>query len=290
MARVSSYGRVEEKNYETLRMLSIQKRLWALCVIFGSLLTVAAAQPTQQEVLAQKDLMEFLANTRFSEQELAVMVNEMVEDAQKDPATYRASVKDTDEVRAAARQLQDPLKLGLLRQMLLGQYYAYHLQGHRSATLELVLTKVQPLAWDAKRQLILTTADLHGLLGYLSFQNQRLGGPGIGQAERSELARQFVQGFSQLTDEQMGLVCSGALVWQTVAANWQRLSQQQQAGWAQQSVSQGGGYNPSGGGQIDPHSYQKLSRMMLESHATNMNIIENMGGSGDYWEVRDGSW
>jgi hypothetical protein len=31
--------------------------------------------------------------------------------------------------------------------------------------------------------------------------------------------------------------------------------------------------------------YQTMSNMMLENHATMMNVIENMGGGDSYWEV-----
>lgn len=34
-------------------------------------------------------------------------------------------------------------------------------------------------------------------------------------------------------------------------------------------------------------SMNTMQRMQLESHATSLNIIENMGGTGNYWEVKD---
>lgn len=38
-------------------------------------------------------------------------------------------------------------------------------------------------------------------------------------------------------------------------------------------------------------AYQALSNLSRSQHLTTMNILENMGGSGDYWEmVERPSW
>ncbi len=244
----------------------------------------ALGQPTLEEAQLMVQFTEFLAGERFAPNEKEIVVAEMQQDYLNDRASYAQSIQDCAEVYQTLTQIQEPLQLGLVRQGLLGEYYSHMKAGHQSPTMELIFRKVQPLAWDGNRKMLLSTADLHGLLEYLSFQQQTQGGTPLSPSDRELLKQQFVSGFSQLSDEEMGFVCSGKMIWQTVAANWQRANQQQQANWSQQ-YSQSASPSSSGGGQMSPEAYRRMSQMMLQNHATNMNIIENIGGTGNYWSV-----
>ena len=257
-------------------------------ILFLSLLLLLGqpvwSQPSQEEFRLMVDLSEFLAGEHFSPQERQIVIDEMNQDFLKDRASYAQSIQNCAEAYQTLRQIQEPLQLGLLRQALIGEYYTYLKAGQQTPTMKLIFSKVQPLAWDARRKMLLSTADLHGLLEYLNFQQQTQGGSGLSPADRDLLKQQFISNFSQLSDQEMAFVCSGKIVWQTVAANWQRSNQQQQANWSQQ-YAQSASPAPSGGGQMSPQAYRNLSRMMMQNHATNMNIIENIGGTGNYWSV-----
>jgi hypothetical protein len=36
--------------------------------------------------------------------------------------------------------------------------------------------------------------------------------------------------------------------------------------------------------------WDMMNTMSLQNHATTLNIIENIGGTGDYWEITDDPW
>jgi aromatic ring-opening dioxygenase catalytic subunit (LigB family) len=100
------------------------------------------------------------------------------------------------------------------------------------------------------------------------------------------LKQQFVAGFSQLPDEEMGFVCSGSLIWKLVAAQWQQANQEQQARMNQQ-YSESLGQQGSSSEFSSARDYRKLSELMMRTHATSMNILEATSGSNNYWKVVD---
>ncbi len=145
-------------------------------------------------------------------------------------------------------------------------------------------SKAHPLAADSRNKVLLLASDLDGACAYLSFLRQSQGGAPWSAQETQQFRSQVSQNFSALPDETKGFLLGGQIFWSLISQNLQRLSQQRQAEVQQQIARQ----------QQAPMSmdaYQTLSNMSRAQHMTTMNILENMGGSGDYWEmVERPSW
>lgn len=241
------------------------------------------SQPSQEDVQLTVHFTEFLAGEPLTPTERDVVVAELYDGFANERSLYDKSLQNAAAAYQALRQIEEPVQLGLARQELLGQYYTLLKSGHQSPTLEVIFRKVQPLAWDGTRNMVLTAADLNGVLEYLSFVQQTQGASSLSERDREAIKEQFIAGFGSLSDEQMGFVCSGNLVWQTVAANWNRAHQEQKALWAQQYAQTAPVETTAA--DMDARDYQKLSRILMHTHAASMNMIEGAGGSNRYWGV-----
>ena len=85
--------------------------------------------------------------------------------------------------------------------------------------------------------------------------------------------------------------------YQLLVLNYQNLNDLEKAQLAQQFMAQNQpaqptqqysnyDYNTGNSGSMDWNTYNTLSNMSLQNHASMMNSIEAIGGSGDYWYVK----
>jgi hypothetical protein len=113
--------------------------------------------------------------------------------------------------------------------------------------------------------------------------------------------------------EQKRLLASASLIWDLLESNWNRLTpaQKQQyksAYYSQigqnnqsyqtynQTYNAGSGYQSSSSKstadmmreqRAKQHMFRMMNEMNMNSHALSLNIIENIGGTGNYWSVVD---
>jgi hypothetical protein len=109
--------------------------------------------------------------------------------------------------------------------------------------------------------------------------------------------------------EQKRLLCTASLIWQLLESNWNRMTPAQKQQYKSAYFSQSGQKTPAyqppqTGGSYTPSSakspaeqmreynarqnmYRMMNEMNMNSHALSLNIIENIGGTGNYWNVVD---
>jgi len=132
----------------------------------------------------------------------------------------------------------------------------------------------------------------------------------ITEAQKQQFKREIIGKFASLPLEQKQMLCVTNLLYQVIDYNWKRLSYEQQQAYKQQVIAQNvpPQQAPATPQVSEPpidtndpaalYAYQlkmqqereywtMMSNISMQSHATSMNIIENMGGTGNYWEIVD---
>jgi len=196
-----------------------------------------------------------------------------------------------------------------------------------SSITRLVQKHAPILAYDQSSGLALTEKDLNGLVNMLSFFNELGGGGTVTAQQKQTMAQQLGSNFYSLSLEEKQMLCMGSVLNNVMQAQWNRLSPQekdqvvrqlqQQApqqpasddDWLKEYLGDNTYSNPKlealqrklDAGtmtQAEMLAYQNLknqemqmwnmmSNMQQQIHVTNMNIIENMGDGGGYWEIVD---
>jgi len=239
---------------------------------------------TEQDLAVILSACQFFAGSPFTAAQRDVIVANARSDFSKDPAGARAQVGEFRQLGNQLSQMSNPVQMIAVRQTGLYYLWSEKKAGRSDPASEIVLSKARPLAMDSKNQVLLLSADLDGVVHYLSFLRQSQGGSPWSEAESQQFKHQVIQSFAQLPDENKSFFLGGQVFWSVISHNLQRMNQQRQAELRQRIAQQ----------QQVPMSmdtYRILSNMSRAQHLTTMNILENMGGSGDYWEtVERPSW
>jgi len=165
--------------------------------------------------------------------------------------------------------------------------------------------------------LLLTNKDAHGMLNYLAFNSELMGQKvHLTDAVRHSIMTDLVNQFAAMPLEQKRLLCSASLIWEMLESNWNRLNSAQKQQYKNAYYSQiaqntqsyqtynktyntdssGSGYKSSSKKstadmmrehRAKQHMFQMMNEMNMNTHATSLNIIENIGGTGNYWSVVD---
>jgi transcription-repair coupling factor (superfamily II helicase) len=130
----------------------------------------------------------------------------------------------------------------------------------------------------------------------------------ITEAQKQQFKQEIIDKFASLPLEQKQVLCVTNLLYQVIEYNWKRLSHEQQQAYKQQLIAQNVPPVPATPQVNEPpvdtndpaalYAYQlkmqqeteywtMMSNISLQSHVTSMNIIENIGGTGNYWEIVD---
>lgn len=227
----------------------------------------------------------------------------------KDPASLLAEADELHAVMTQAHALQDPVEIGLIRLVLLSalhQEFMNTAADERPEIVQIIYQRSPVLAYDAGTQLVLTRRDVDGLIDYMAFLNgMEPGQIRISESEREALRQQAAAQFAFLPVEQKQALCVGGILNDVVKASWNRLSPAQRGEFRaqlagqmntgptaqprqappQESSSQADLLEMQAEFQAEQMYFNMMSEMNLQSHITSMNIIENIGGTGNYWEV-----
>lgn len=211
---------------------------------------------------------------------------------------------DFDELHATLEQLSAVTRpehiLAVRLQMLAAFHKAWKAlpKAERPALLTRVFERVGVEATDPDKGTLLTRVDLDGFLSWMNRMSELTTGEGIGKRDMKKARKAIAKGFASLAAEQQGVIASGALLDAYYKALIAKLTPEQKRQIRQQAQAQAAAAQPAPapagpsqpGQAIDPGVYKIMSDMSLQSHVTSMNIIENIGGSGNYWEVVDRPW
>ncbi len=268
-------------------------------------------------------LTQFIIGQPLKSSEVNEIKAKLLQEFNQAPAYILQQLTSIGQSLQKIRTLTDPLQIGLMRQELFSALYqgTRHMQEAQKPLMIQVMNRyIKVLAFDPASKLVLTNKDTDGLINYLAFNGQLMGQniqvtPALRNSVTTELVNQFVS----MPLEKKRILCASSLIWHVLETNWNRLTptqkqqyqQQFQSAWQAQMGNQGQSYAssyPAGnnqqyqGGQstsnksvtdqmADFQAKQNMFRMMnqmnLDSHVTSLNIIENMGGTGNYWSVVD---
>jgi len=246
---------------------------------------------------------------------------ELLESAKKefpiDPAEWLRQVDGLKQALVRLRQIQDPVMIGMGRQMLIAEYYKVtrNLKPQDiPLLLQVVYRYVRVMAFDEANMLALTDKDIEAMIAYMEFNNQMSGVPRtFSRAEREAFSRELVAKFPGLPLEQKQFLCSANFVWKLVEANYRQFSAAQQAQFQTgYSQAQAGHYRTDADSaafsrmsveeqraylqrkarenMANQNMFTMMNNVSTQTHATMLNTIENFGGTGNYWEVVNPNW
>jgi len=257
-------------------------------------------------------LIQFIIGQKISPAEVKELEAQSIIEFNQNPAYFIQEINSLAQSLQTLRSFTEPVRIGLARQQLFAALYqaTYQMQETDKPLMIQVMNRyIKVLAHDPANGLVLTDKDAEGMTKYLAFNSELMGqsialSPQLVESVAVELAGNF---FS-MPLEQKQLLCSASLIWQLLEANWNQLSPAQkeqykssfQAQIAQNFNPSSYNYSPppatSGGSstadamrdyRARQHMMQMMNEMNMNTNALSLNIIENIGGTGNYWSVVD---
>jgi len=276
---------------------------------------------TNNHFLAGLGILQFVIGQTVKPIELQELKTKLVEEFQLAPTEVLRQLESLGNSLAAIHKASDPVRIGLARQEIFSALYLATLplkEMEKPLMVQIMNRYIKVLAYDAVNKLVLTDKDALGMINYLAFNSQLLGQemqvtPSVQQSVISDLVNRF----PTMSVEQKRLLCSASLIWQLIETNWNRMTMQQRQQYKNAFVShmgkQASSYpsSPTGTGypasstttkssnssksaleQMREYNARQsmlrmMNRMNMNSHALSLNIIENIGGTGNYWKVID---
>ncbi|KHD05520.1 hypothetical protein PN36_24495 [Candidatus Thiomargarita nelsonii] len=256
----------------------------------------------------------FIISQALSYSEKAAIQADTLKEFKTNPIALLKDVAETDQAMQQAYQLNNPIQIGLVRQALIAELHKATRQmfeAQKPALIKIINRHAPVLAFDESTNLAFTLKDFEGLLNYTRFMNELLNQPfTITEVQKQQFKREIIGKFASLPLEQKQMLCVTNLLYQVIDYNWKRLSHEQQQAYKQQMIAQNVAPQqmPATPQVSEPpidtndpaalYAYQlkmqqereywtMMSNISMQSHVTSMNIIENMGGTDNYWEIVD---
>ncbi len=257
--------------------------------------------------------IQFITGQAIEEAEILELTESAKAEFPQDPAEWIRQVNGLGQALVQLKTLQDPLQIGLARQMLIA---AFH-QATRNLPEEqvplmirVIYRYVEVLSFDENTKLALTNRDVEAMIDYMEFSYRMSGVERtFTPDERASFARELAGKFPSLPLEQKQFLCSANFMWKLVKANYQNFTpvqqgqfqnqytQQQVQKW-QPPASQDAAFNRMSRQEQQAYLQRKarenmanqnmftmMNNMSTQNHATMLNTIENFGGTGNYWQV-----
>ncbi len=267
-------------------------------------------------------LVEFILAKRLSSSEVNELERASIPEFEQSPTAFLGEIEQISNAMKQLYTLSDVAQIGTARQELFSALYfaSMNIPTEQQPKLIQVMNRhVNVLAHDATNKLVLTEADIQGMVNYTAFQAQLSGNAQtISEADKAAYRNQMVALFSQLSLQQKQYLCSASLLWDVMETNWKKMTPQQQ----QQVIAQyqpqlnNNLFNPNYDEQAEIEKWKKyyeekypprknnsssnntcwecfkiMQNTMTENHVTMMNVINNMGGGSDnYWKVTYDNW
>ncbi|MEM9997372.1 MAG: hypothetical protein AAF809_06690 [Bacteroidota bacterium] len=252
---------------------------------------------TEGDVELAVQLLNFMIGQPVTARERAEVQQFALSEFDKDPQAYLADVADLRGAMTQILSLSDPVAVGGMRQALVGAFHNLA-EGMDETPLFVTILRrhVQVVGQDAANNLTLTSWDVAGMVNLTALTAEANGAPMSEQA-KAEFRAYLIEAFPAMPLEEKQQLAAAGITWDLVAANLAAFSaQQQQALQAQMQQQAQAAYGAQPipdwssqlqGQDVDPATWAQLSQMSQGMHASMMNGIEAMGGSSDYWEVRE---
>lgn len=248
-------------------------------------------------------LIQFITEQSINTQEFEILKNSAIREFKADPKGFSEGMDGLKKVLNMAKQSQDVSIIAQLRQSLFSELYKANKDQplhEQSEIVRIMLNYLTVESYDPKTGMVLSSRDLDASVNYLAKTLELQSGQALSSAGRQQIQQTLKTQFTQLPKEEQAFYANGSVYWAMVEANLQQFSQQQYTQFQQQYAGNEPQYQsiPSWGDQqqgqqMSQETYEFLSQMSLQNHVSMMNGIENMGGTGDYWQIRPsylGDW
>lgn len=232
--------------------------------------------------------ISFLVQDQLNESHYKEIEKALVADFNKDP---KAAMNDLAGLRQGMEYiftLNDPMQIGIVRQRILGSVYNSSVVQHQpNAYWNITDRFIDVIAYDPTNFLVLTKEDLNDYLDYLAFSYQ-LYGQELGAQEKDALGKRIASEFSTYSLEDKQLLANSGLLYDFTRAQYESMSAGQQQQWQSSMQESAGSWDYDWDREdVDADVIQFMSEMNQMSHVSMMNVIENMGGGYDYWELKE---
>lgn len=257
-------------------------------------------QLRESHLVPTLQFLNFLVQDQINQQELTYLVQSSVQQFQQNPQGFLTELQTMNQSIARAQTIQDPLMLGEFRQKVIGEFYAASQQvpaNQIPPLLQVLFRRMPVVAYDPNTKAALTQSDLQCAMHYLKelYQYQ---GQAIPDQTLIQMGNSLAQNFTQLDPKTQNFLASGGIVLTIFRTNVARMNQAQQQSLAQSYQQQQAAYSQpstSGGSTSvaakqwenwhNQQSFKIMQDTMNQNHVTMMNVIENMGGSDNYWTL-----
>ncbi|MEL6612270.1 MAG: hypothetical protein AAFQ53_09265 [Bacteroidota bacterium] len=252
---------------------------------------------TEGDVELAVQLLNFMIGQPITRQERREIKQFALGEFDKDPQAYLADVADLREAMTQILSLSDPIAVGGMRQALVGAFHTLAEGMDETPRFVTVLRRyVQVVGQDPANNLTLTSWDVDGMVN-LTALTAEANGAAMSEQAKAEYRAYLIQAFPTMPLAEKQQLSSAGITWDLVATNLAAFTaQQQQALQAQMQQQAQAAYGAQPipdwssqlqGQDVDPATWAQLSQMSQGMHASMMNGIEAMGGSSNYWEVRE---
>lgn len=272
---------------------------------------------SQNHFNAGLGILQFIIGQKVKPSESIELRTKVIEEFRQAPAEVIRQLTVMGQSLQTVRSATDPVRIGLVRQELFAALYKATMnfkEEDKPLMIQVMNRYIKVLAFDPQTNLLLTDKDVEGMLNYITFNSELMGQKDpLTDIVRRSVRTDLVKGFPSMPLEQKRLLCTASLIWELLGTNWNRLTPAQKQQYKQAYFSQIGqntqSYqtykqthgsrpaNKSGSGKstadmmrehrAKQHMFQMMNEMNMNTHATSLNIIENIGGTGNYWNVVD---
>ena len=262
-------------------------------------------------------ILQFIIGQKVQPSEAEELRNKVIEEFRQAPAEVIGQLTLMGRSLQRVRSATDPVRIGLVRQELFAALYKATMnfkEKDKPLMIQVMNRYIKVLAFDPDNNLLLTDKDVDGMLNYITFNSELMGQKDpLTDIVRRSVRSDLIKRFPSMPLEQKRLLCTASLTWELLQTNWNRLTPAQKQQYKQDYFSKigqntqsyrtykqiydSGPKNKSGSGKstsdmireqrAKQHMMQMMNEMNMNTHATSLNIIENIGGTGNYWSVVD---
>jgi hypothetical protein len=262
-------------------------------------------------------ILQFIIGQPVKPSELQELKRTLLKEFQVNPSEVIRQLSSLGQSLQTIRQQTDPYRIGLARQELFTALYVatrHMKESDKPLLIQIMNRYIKVLVYDSANKLALTDKDAVGMMRYLAFTSELAGRkimltPDMQRSFTADLANRF----ASMPLEQKKLLCSASLIWHLMETNWNRLTpaqrQQFRKAYTTQIPAASPNFAPTTGTTYTPpaasvnskksmaqqmrdfnakqNMFNMMNQMNMNSHALSLNIIENIGGTGNYWKVTD---
>ena len=273
---------------------------------------------TENHVQFYVNLLQFVVGQKIKKSEVGEIRSQAIGEFNKNPQAFFTELNQFYSFMSQLYRQTDPLQIANGRMYFISQFYKLTKSTSAKNLPSLIKISnryVKVLHYNPQTQIALTNKDITAVLEYADFSRQLNGYPSLSYAEKRNFKTYLPNYYSQLSAQQQAVFVIMPIVWKQMQWQWQRLTpQQKQQAIAQHRAKNMQQYrrptqNNSAGTYQNRRTqrsnskssslYQKqldlqrkqdmfniMQNMNQNSHMTSLNIIENMGNSGDYWTMQ----